>query len=360
MESLNRLEVYELFESRGCKITSFTKKSEKIDYVCKCGVSKSKMFSDFKKGKGCRTCSDKVLKETLTEPIVDDSGEIWKPVRGGFVSSLGNARSNLGKPLKLCPTKFRYHLDGKNQYVTRLIVEAFKLQNHDKLDNPSYVATKIDDEKGFTSDNIKVVHKSEIVMKPRSESRMIEKSDWTADRFSDVERRTVAELPSHVVYKNGEVWNGTRFLTFALDSEGYLKINIEVKQFKVHRIVCLAFYPIEGKKHLDDYSEYQVNHKDGNKVNNDADNLEWVSPSDNMLHSYSTSLSKKVRCVLQYSLDDVFIGEHISIAEASRVSKEPEHRIRASCNGAKHEVHFKWKFKNPEETLAFSEKYKKM
>lgn len=33
-----------------------------------------------------------------------------------------------------------------------------------------------------------------------------------------------------------------------------------------------------------------VNHKDGNKLNNSVDNLEWCTHSENTLHSYRTGL----------------------------------------------------------------------
>lgn len=53
----------------------------------------------------------------------------------------------------------------------------------------------------------------------------------------------------------------------------------------VHRLVCSAFH--NNSQHLP-----QVNHKDGNKLNNNSDNLEWVTRSQNQLHAYSTGLQK--------------------------------------------------------------------
>ncbi len=51
----------------------------------------------------------------------------------------------------------------------------------------------------------------------------------------------------------------------------------------VHRLVALAFLPKPfGCDH--------VNHKDGNRQNNQLSNLEWTTHSGNMLHAYATGL----------------------------------------------------------------------
>jgi len=61
-----------------------------------------------------------------------------------------------------------------------------------------------------------------------------------------------------------------------------------IKTTMVHRLVALAF---AGHPPT---SAYQVNHKDGDKANNRADNLEWVTPSENKIHSLR--VLKRGRC----------------------------------------------------------------
>lgn len=71
--------------------------------------------------------------------------------------------------------------------------------------------------------------------------------------------------------------------------KGYYVVNLAKddrgKWIRVHRLVAEAFIPNpENKK--------EVNHKDGNKLNNKADNLEWVSHQENCLHAWRTGLRK--------------------------------------------------------------------
>lgn len=71
---------------------------------------------------------------------------------------------------------------------------------------------------------------------------------------------------------------------------GYMGITLELrgKGFLVHRLVAQAFVP--NGKH-----KPQVNHKDGDRKNNAASNLEWVTCSENNKHSYE-KLNRKTHC----------------------------------------------------------------
>ena len=64
-----------------------------------------------------------------------------------------------------------------------------------------------------------------------------------------------------------------------------LSKNNQKKTFHIHRLVAMAF--------LNDYSDkLDVNHKDGNKLNNKLTNLEMCTHSENIRHAYTTGLMK--------------------------------------------------------------------
>ena len=67
----------------------------------------------------------------------------------------------------------------------------------------------------------------------------------------------------------------------SLKPSGYLKVSIDGNDFLVHRLVAFAFLgppPAENR--------WMVNHRDNNPSNNRLENLEYVSRSQNMLHSF--------------------------------------------------------------------------
>lgn len=82
-----------------------------------------------------------------------------------------------------------------------------------------------------------------------------------------------------IIYgKNG------RALKASVNPKGYhivvFRTNGKIKGFGVHQIVARQFV-----KNPDVQNKTQVNHIDGNKSNNCAENLEWVTPKENAQHS---------------------------------------------------------------------------
>ncbi len=86
---------------------------------------------------------------------------------------------------------------------------------------------------------------------------------------------------------------------------------------RVHRIVAAAFVENESGGHL-------VHHKDGNKSNNSACNLEWITPRE---HSRITN-SKPLYC---YSKN----GEPIKAYEYAAMARDDGFNLSHACNVAR-------------------------
>lgn len=82
-----------------------------------------------------------------------------------------------------------------------------------------------------------------------------------------------------------------RILKSTPDKKGYHRIAVTIDRekyhMKLHREVAAAFVP-------NPHSLPQVNHIDGNKNNNAACNLEWVSNLENAKHAISSGLWENV------------------------------------------------------------------
>lgn len=77
-----------------------------------------------------------------------------------------------------------------------------------------------------------------------------------------------------------------------VDRQGYVEYVLTdktgaKKHVLIHRIVATLFMPNSVK------ARTQVNHIDGNKQNNDYRNLEWMTPSENIIHMHA--MYKKIR-----------------------------------------------------------------
>ena len=87
-------------------------------------------------------------------------------------------------------------------------------------------------------------------------------------------------LDDYDITYNGDIVNkhNGHILKGQPNSKGYLRVQIGKKFYFIHRLVAEKYIPNPSNKE-------QVNHKDGNKLNNSADNLEWVSNQENRNHA---------------------------------------------------------------------------
>lgn len=114
---------------------------------------------------------------------------------------------------------------------------------------------------------------------------------------------------------------------------GYVRAQLHngvKRKILVHLLVADAFLPPKPDGH-------EINHKDGNKANNRADNLEWSTKSDNIHHSYKVIGRKQPdfykRRVQMFSKDGILLAEYESLKEASESVGISKGTICSACRG---------------------------
>ena len=111
-----------------------------------------------------------------------------------------------------------------------------------------------------------------------------------------MEWKKINGYPDYAISSNGDVKSlrFNRLLKKTVNSSGYYYINLlnnrQRKTTAVHRLVIEHFGEIQSGQDL------VVDHINGNKLDNQIDNLEWVSIKENTLRSYGNAEKKeKVR-----------------------------------------------------------------
>lgn len=151
--------------------------------------------------------------------------------------------------------------------------------------------------------------------------------------------KTIIGYENYEIFDNGTVWSKSKrkFLSQWRDKKGYNYVTLfsengSKKNFRVHRLVAIYFLPnIENKP--------DVNHKDENKDNNSAENLEWVTKIENnrygtrAIRSGMSRIDNEKCCtkVSQYTLDNVLVNTFRSIKEAK--IKTNINNISRCCSG---------------------------
>ena len=135
-------------------------------------------------------------------------------------------------------------------------------------------------------------------------------------KWSYIERNPVGEIrplpssPGQNVSSCGMVQNLHGRWSRGYVHDDYMCVNILSKLKRVHRLVMEAFI---GPPPSDDTL---VNHKNGNKLDNCVNNLEYSTPSENTIHAYEMGLMKTTRVLRICKDSGKVLQEHDSVKDA--------------------------------------------
>lgn len=161
----------------------------------------------------------------------------------------------------------------------------------------------------------------------------------------------VKSLPRIITRSDGRAYPHPEVIMTSRPNQwGYQRVNLTIglgankqKAYMVHKLIALTF--VENP-----YGYPQVNHKDGNKSNNAADNLEWCTNSMNQLHAWANKLNRytgtKDVKVVQMDEDGNTIKVWNSMHDAERMLPKVTVGHLWSCvNGKrKHCGGYRWKY----------------
>jgi hypothetical protein len=147
-----------------------------------------------------------------------------------------------------------------------------------------------------------------------TEKNDLESEEWREFDFKKIFRENILIDKKYYVSNLGRFKNSYGIImdNYKTNENGYIRVYIHKKTFALHRLVAITFLENPENKET-------VNHKDGNKINNNVNNLEFATNKEQQIHKFEIGLGNNfTRKVKQYDLNMNLIKIHNSIADAGR------------------------------------------
>ena len=148
------------------------------------------------------------------------------------------------------------------------------------------------------------------------------------------------DFNNYSITKDGKIWSkkSNKYLKQQICNGYYTVRNSKSKTYATHRLVAITF--------LENKNNYKVvNHIDENPLNNDVNNLEWVSQKENI--NKCSKVTSHPRRVIQLDLNANIINIYNSLTEAAENISLTRHAINKVClNINKTAGGYKWKYED--------------
>jgi hypothetical protein len=162
-------------------------------------------------------------------------------------------------------------------------------------------------------------------------SNIKEIPDWIYKDGFIPKKKYYASSNGLILIPISKIWSkGTITSKNRPELKQYYKIGIANKNYRIHTLIAATFL---NKPPIDDKgNKYIVNHIDNNGLNNDLNNLEYLSNSQNCQHAINFGVSDKRKPILCYALNGKFIKEYLSIKDAEEELDIKSSDIGKVCN----------------------------
>lgn len=134
------------------------------------------------------------------------------------------------------------------------------------------------------------------------------------DKFEVSDEAQIRNIKTRTIYKLNVSGNGYLAVCVSL---GNRKDKLLIK---IHKAIAETFI-------LNPNNLPVINHKDGNKLNNNISNLEWITSSDNTFHAYDTGLKISIKGMDHYG--SKLTNEDIIYIKEKYVPRDKQYGCRA-------------------------------
>lgn len=252
--------------------------------------------------------------------MIDENGNVFNKITNKYLK--GSIGENGYKYYRLSQNNHK-----KMYYAHRLVAEHF-------LNNPNNfpVVNHIDGNKlNNNINNLEWVTYSENTKHWKDNSNVIRRQ--TEYYQEDLPNEIWKEFENYYVSSLGRIRHKEKNnLLKPSITCGYYKIRLSnnglVKDYMIHQLVYQIF------KGNYDKSKYIIDHIDGNKLNNDINNLRLLTNSENANAAlYETKTNASAKKVAQYTKDGEFIKEFASARLAAKELNLDSSTISKVCRG---------------------------